>query len=277
MNLSHYKNKVAIVTGGANGIGRCITRHLIDVGAHVIIIDTDKDAGATLKKNFGDNIFFFTGDIGKQTNLDRFISIVLEKYPRIDFLINNAMISRGGIIDKCNFDDFTYTLQVGITAPYYLTMKLVDSFAPNATVVNISSSRSAQSQKNTESYSAAKGGIAALTHALSVSLAGIARVNAIAPGWIDTSGWQSNEIDVNYNEAGMSSLSDSCIQCHSQADRRQHSSGRVGKPEDIAKLVLFLCGDDAGFINGQEIFVDGGMSKLMIYHDDHGWTYQPKE
>ena len=276
MNLSHYKNKVAIVTGGANGIGRCITKHLIDVGVNVAIIDTDKDAGATLEKHFGDNIFFFAGDIGKQTDLDRFIFTVLEKYPRIDFLINNAMISKGGILDKCNFDEFTYTLQVGIAAPYYLTMKLMDAFTANTAVVNISSSRSAQSQENTESYSAAKGGIAALTHALSVSLAGIARVNAIAPGWIDTTGWQNKEINSKPHEAEITSYDDSYTQCHSQADCHQHSVRRVGKPEDIAKLALFLCSEDAGFINGQEIFVDGGMSKLMIYHDDHGWTYQPQ-
>jgi NAD(P)-dependent dehydrogenase (short-subunit alcohol dehydrogenase family) len=131
--------------------------------------------------------------------------------------------------------------------------------APDAAIVNISSSRSSQSQPDTESYTAAKGGIAALTHALSVSLAGIARVNAIAPGWIDTSPW---------HEGGS-------ISQHSASDHYQHPARRVGRAEDIAKLTLFLCSEDAGFITGQEIFADGGMSKLMIYHNDCGWSYRP--
>ena len=255
MNPSNFENKIAIITGGANGIGKCITETFIDAGITVAIIDMDKESGAALEDRFGDQLFFFHGDIAEQSVLDSFISEVLKRFPQIDFLVNNAMISKGGIIDGCSFDDFTYTLQVGVSAPYYLAMKLKDFFTMNASIINISSTRSTQSQANTESYSAAKGGIAALTHALSVSLAGITRVNAIAPGWIDTSKMPPH--------------------LYTKADRHQHSVGRVGKPEDIAKLALFLCGEDAGFINGQEIFVDGGMTKLMIYHDDHGWTYQP--
>ena len=108
------------------------------------------------------------------------------------------------------------------------------------------------SQPQTESYTAAKGGISALTHALAVSLAGKARVNSISPGWIDTS----------YSGIG-------------GADARQQPVGRVGTPEDIVELVLFLCSDKAGFITGENICADGGMTKLMIYHGEHGWEYRP--
>ena len=138
---------------------------------------------------------------------------------------------------------------MGVTAPFYLTKLLIPYFAPGASVVNLSSSRDRMSQPETESYTAAKGGIAALTHAMAVSLAGKARVNSISPGWIDTTG---SEI------AG--------------ADELQQPVGRVGKPEDIAETVLFLCSKKAGFITGENICIDGGMTRLMIYHGEHGWT-----
>jgi NAD(P)-dependent dehydrogenase (short-subunit alcohol dehydrogenase family) len=168
----------------------------------------------------------------------------------VDFLINNAMITRGGL-DACGYEGFLEVLRVGVAAPYYLTKLLAPRFAPGACVVNLSSTRAFQSQANTESYTAAKGGITALTHGMAVSLAGKARVNAIAPGWIDTTG-----------------------SAFSGGDADQHPAGRVGKPSDIAAAVLFLCGDGASFITGQTLVVDGGMSRLMVYHGDRGWAYQ---
>ncbi len=167
----------------------------------------------------------------------------------MDFLINNAMMTKGGL-DACGYADFVETLRVGVAAPYYLTKLLVPRFAPGASVVNLSSTRAFQSQANTESYTAAKGGITALTHAMAVSLAGVARVNAIAPGWIDTIG-----------------------SAFPEGDTAQHPVGRVGTPEDIVQAALFLCGEGAGFITGQTLVVDGGMSKLMVYHGDGGWTF----
>ena len=254
-----FQGKAAIITGGANGIGRCIAECFLDKGAFVAVIDTDAARGAQMEEKYGEKFLFFSGDIVEEKTLDSFIKAVLSRFSKIHYLINNAMRSKGGILSGCDYRDFEYTLRVGVTAPYYLTMKLKDNFAPDAAIVNISSSRSGQSQPDTESYTAAKGGIAALTHALSVSLAGVARVNAIAPGWIDTSQWHEG-----------------CpAPQHSAPDRFQHPVRRLGRAEDIAKLALFLCGEDAGFITGQEIFADGGMSKLMIYHSDCGWSYQP--
>ena len=138
-----------------------------------------------------------------------------------------------------------------MTAPFYLSKLLTPHFAPGAAVVNISSSRDRMSQPQTESYTAAKGGIAALTHALAISLAGKVRVNSISPGWIDTA------------DSGFAG-----------ADALQQPVGRVGKPEDIAEMALFLCSEKAGFITGENICIDGGMTRLMVYHGEHGWNYQ---
>ena len=175
---------------------------------------------------------------------------MLAEHGRIDVLVNNALpIMRG--IDACTYDEFMYALAVGVTAPFYLAKLFAEHFAPGASIVNISSSRDRMSQPQTESYTAAKGGIHALTHALAVSLAGRVRVNSISPGWIETG-------DTVYTGS----------------DAAQQPAGRVGNPMDIANMVLFLCSDKAGFITGENVCIDGGMTKQMIYHGDHGWTLE---
>ena len=231
-----FKNKVAVITGGAHGIGKEIADEFTAEGATVHIID----------KTPGE---WFVGDISDKETLERFAADVLEKSGHVDFLINNALPLMKGI-DECSWEDFSYALAVGVTAPFYLTKLLAPHFANGASVINISSSRDRMSQPQTESYTAAKGGIAALTHAMAISLAGKARVNSISPGWIDTTG--------------------SII---SGADAIQQPVGRVGKPKDIAEMVLFLCSEKAEFITGENICIDGGMTKLMIYHGEHGWTF----
>lgn len=231
------RQKVAVVTGGAQGIGKAIADAFRAQGAVVYVID----------KQPGD---WFVGDISDKETLEKFASYVAGQSGHVDFLINNALPIMKGI-DKCSYEDFQYALSVGVTAPFYLTKLLMPYFADGASIVNISSSRDRMSQPQTESYTAAKGGIAALTHALSVSLAGKARVNSISPGWIDTTG-----SDIT------------------GPDATQQPAGRVGKPEDIAEMVMFLCSDKAGFITGENICIDGGMTRLMIYHGDHGWTYK---
>lgn len=241
---STFANKHAVVTGGANGIGRAIALAFLREGAAVTIIDADDTATPI------DGAGFFHGDIADKTVLEDFVQSLTTP---VDCLINNACIGRGGLLSSCSYEDFEYVQRVGVTAPYYLTRLLLDGglLAAGASIVNISSTRARQSQANTEAYSAAKGGIDALTHAMAVSLAGKARVNAISPGWIDTTG-----------------------STFGGADAAQHPAGRVGVPADIAEMVLFLCGDKAGFITGENITIDGGMSGLMIYHNDHGWRLQ---
>lgn len=230
-----FKGKVAVITGGAHGIGKCIAEEFTRNGAEVCMID-DRD---------GDH---FTGDIGYKAVLEQFAESVIRKHGRVDFLINNAPPLMKGIND-CTYEEFSYALSVGVTAPFYLAKLFMPHFAEEASIVNISSSRDRMSQPQTESYTAAKGGISALTHALAVSLAGRVRVNSVSPGWIDT----------DFTE-------------YHGADAVQQPCGRVGDPLDIANMVLFLCSDKAGFITGENICIDGGMTKQMIYHGDHGWT-----
>lgn len=254
-----FQNKNCIVTGGANGIGRCIAEEFIKAGAFVFAVDTDAEAGKKLQDDYPGKYFFFAGDIAEQKTLDDFIAEVSKKFSCIDALINNAAISRRGLLTGCGYDDFNYVMRIGVSAPYYLTLKLKDRFAPHAAVVNISSTRSFMSQPDTESYSATKGAITALTHAMSVSLAGKVRVNAVSPGWIETSMYHTPPQEPE----------------HSDADEKQHPAGRVGVPEDIAEMVMFLCSEKAGFITGQDFVVDGGMSKNMIFNGDWNWSYTP--
>ena len=229
-----FNEKVAVITGGAHGIGKVIAEEFEKAGAHVCVID--KAEGA-----------HFVGDISQPSVLEAFVKNVIEKYGKVDYLINNAMpITRG--IENCTFEEFQYALNVGVTAPFYLSKLFLPHFAEGASIINISSSRDRMSMPQTESYTAAKGGIAALTHALAVSLSGRVRVNSISPGWIDT------EFTV-----------------YEGPDAYQQPAGRVGNPLDISNMVLFLCSDKAGFITGENICIDGGMTKQMIYHGDWGW------
>ncbi len=252
-----FKDKICVVTGGANGIGRCITVAFIDEGAKVAVIDTDTVSGTKLAQKYGDKLFFVQGSIAEKEPLENFAKTVLGAYGKVDFLINNACISKKGLLSRCSYEDFNNVLRIGVTAPYYLALLFADHFAQGAAIVNISSTRYMMSQPDSESYSAAKGGISALTHALCVSLAGRVRVNAVSPGWIDTGAYQHEH---GYEPS------------YSDADEAQHPAGRVGNPQDIARMVLYLCSEQAGFIDGQNIIVDGGMTRQMIYHDDHGWT-----
>lgn len=232
-----FENKVAVVTGGAKGIGKAIAGEFRKAGANVCVIDLMPNA-------------YYQGDLADQKVLEDFARKVLDDYGHVDYLINNALPLMKGI-DACSYEEFNYALRVGVTAPFYLAKLFAPHFAPGAAIVNISSSRDRMSQPQTESYTAAKGGISALTHALAVSLAGRVRVNAIAPGWIDT--------DYTVYEGP-----DAC----------QQPAGRVGNPLDIANMVLYLCSDKAGFITGENICIDGGMTRQMIYHNDFGWTLQ---
>ena len=238
--MGEFQNKVAVITGGAGGIGKCIAEEFRKQGAHVCVIDTTP----------GDH---FVGNIGDKAVLEAFAREVTERYGRVDVLVNNAPPAFVGI-DACSYEQFQQALAVGVTAPFYLSKLFAPWFAKGASIINISSSRDWMSQPQSESYTAAKGGIAALTHALAVSFSGRVRVNSISPGWIDTA-WRVYE----------------------GPDAMQQPAGRVGNPLDIANMVLFLASEKAGFITGENICIDGGQTRLMIYHGDHGWQLNDKE
>lgn len=232
-----FLDKIAVVTGGAGGIGKTIAEEFKKQRAKVIVVDQKSGAD-------------FIGDIAQEKTLCAFAQYVIEKYGHVDYLINNAMLTRGGL-SECSYEDFNYVLRVGVTAPFMLVKLFMPYFSKDASIVNISSSRDRMSQPETESYTAAKGGIAALTHAMAITLAGRVRVNSVSPGWIDTAFRQ-----------------------YDGADATQHPAGRVGEPLDVANIVLFLCSEKAGFITGENICVDGGMTKQMVYHGDFGWEYK---
>ena len=232
-----FTDKVAVETGGAQGIGKAIADEFRRQGAQVCIID--------LLPND-----YYVGDLADPAVLEDFACKVVAEYGHVDYLINNAPPLMKGLA-QCSYEEFNQALRVGVTAPFYLSKLFAPHLAPGAAIVNISSSRDRMSQPQTESYTAAKGGISALTHALAVSLAGKARVNSISPGWIDT--------DYTVYEG---------------PDATQQPAGRVGNPLDIANMVLFLCSDKAGFLTGENICIDGGMTRQMIYHNDFGWSYR---
>ena len=232
-----YKDKIVVITGGAHGIGKATKEAFEAEGAIVEVIDIVD----------GEH---YVGDISKKKTPESFAGYVIDKHGQVDYLINNALpIMRG--IEQCSYEEFEYAMAVGVTAPFYLSKLFYEHFADGACIINMSSSRDRMSQPQTESYTAAKGGIAALTHALAVSLAGKVRVNSISPGWIETG-------DIVYEGS----------------DAAQQLVGRVGNPTDITNMILFLCSDKAGFITGENICIDGGMTKQMIYHDEHGWKYE---
>ena len=235
--MERFKDKVVVVTGGANGIGKRITERFRDEGAIIEIIDKEKGE-------------WFVGDIAEKKILEEFSALVIEKYGKIDILVNNALPLMKGIED-CTWEEFVYAQKVGVAAPFYLSKLFKDHFQQGSSIINISSSRDRMSQPQTESYTAAKGGIAALTHSLAISLAPKVRVNSISPGWIDTTGMAASE-----------------------EDKIQQPTGRIGTPDDIASMVLFLSSDEAGFITGENIVIDGGMTHQMIYHNDHGWKLE---
>lgn len=232
-----FKGKVVAVTGGAQGIGKVICEEFKKAEAFVCVIDILEND-------------YFVGDLSEKECLEVFAEKVISKYGHVDYLINNAAPKMCGITE-CSYEDFEYALKVGVTAPFYLTKLFMPHFAEGASVVNISSSRDRMSYPETESYTAAKGGIHALTHGLAVSLSGKVRVNSISPGWID------NDFHV-----------------YEGADAYQHPAGRVGNPYDISNMVMYLCSPLSGFITGENICIDGGMTRQMIYHGENGWNLE---
>lgn len=257
--VGRFSNKVAIVTGGARGIGAAIAHRLGVEGARVTIFDIDAEAGRErlrLLRERGAEAIFVHGDVANESDVVKCVEAATEAFGGVDILVNNAGIGapQKPIFEQ-TLEEWLRVISVNLTGSYLFSKHASRVMAERGggVIINIASTRALQSEPNTEPYSASKGGLLALTHALAVSLAPYRiRVVSVSPGWIDTSEWQ-----LPPRKPQLTRL-----------DHEQHPAGRVGRPEDVAALVAFLASEEAGFVTGVNFVIDGGMTVKMIYLDD---------
>lgn len=250
------RGKVAIVTGGGQGIGKAIARKFLEKGLSVVIADIDEQAGRETEeeyKPFG-SIRFIPTDVANEESVKHLIRETVNNFAGIDVLVNNAARSdpENDPITELSLENWHHVLSINLTGAFLCTKYSVPYLRKNqGTIINIASTRALMSEPNTEAYSASKGGIVALTHALAISLGPAIRVNCISPGWIEVSDWKKQSIRHKPQLT--------------EQEHQQHPAGRVGKPEDIASFVIYLTSSEASFITGENFVIDGGMTKKMIY------------
>jgi len=255
--MNPFYGKVALVTGGAQGIGKAIAQAFSHHEVRVIIADRDEEAGKEceqwLRSKGGEATFLYC-DVADVNSIQALIDQVIERYQRLDFLINNAGVSCFKPISELSVVEFDEVLSINLRSAFVATKFAAPYLREQqGAIINIASTRALMSEPDSEVYAASKGGLVALTHALAVSLGPKVRVNAISPGWIEVRDWQKSSERKNVQ--------------HSEADRSQHPAGRVGTPEDVGRAAVFLCSGESGFITGQNLVIDGGMTVKMIYED----------
>ncbi|WP_404415536.1 SDR family oxidoreductase [Marinospirillum sp.] len=258
--MSDAKRKpVALVTGGAQGIGRAITGALLQQGWQVMMADIDGEAGTECIHRYDSlgKVAFQPVDISQEDQVRQLMQATQEELGPISLLVNNAGLSSPftGALEDLDLSTWQRYLDVNLTGVFLCCKHAANQLRETqGSIINLASTRALQSEPDTEAYSASKGGVLALTHALAMSLGPDVRVNSISPGWIEVGDWQKT--------------SSSFQPFHSDEDHEQHPVGRIGKPDDIAGLVLWLASDLAGFVTGQNFVVDGGMSRKMVYKAD---------
>ena len=258
-NLPDLDGEICLITGAALGIGRCLALSFAKAGAHVIAADLDESAGVemlALLEEQGCQADFVKTDISNEEQVKTFINKAAAIEGRIDFIINNAAIANAGSASVFSESSqaFDRVIAVNLRGPFLMAHHALPYMRQQGgVIINIASSRAFMSEAKTEGYAASKGGLVALSHALAMSLAPFKiRVNSVSPGWIDTTSWQKNfPQPIEWPEE----------------EHLQHPAGRIGKPADIAAACLWLCSEDTGFITAENIMVDGGMTKKMIYLD----------
>jgi NAD(P)-dependent dehydrogenase (short-subunit alcohol dehydrogenase family) len=252
--MSPHSRSTAVVTGGAQGIGKAIVQRLLRDGYVVTIADIDEEAGGEAEQELrvDGEVRFVRADVGDETDVRRLMERTLADFSRLDTLINNAGVQLRKPVEELTLAEWNRVLSTNLTGAFLCAKHATKHLrVSKGAIVNIASTRALQSEGNTEAYSASKGGIVALTHALAMSLAPDVRVNCISPGWIDVSEWKKR-----------SRREPSRIGTH---EHEQQPVGRVGRPQDIADMVAYLLSESAGFITGQNVVVDGGMTRKMIY------------
>lgn len=255
--MGFFTGKVALVTGGGQGIGLAIIKAFLAHGASVVIFERDPEAlaeaaGECARLHGQGRVLAAPGDAAREADVAASVGRALGGLGRLDFLVNNAGVSEFKPLEQTSLADWNRVMGANLTGMFLCAKHAAPALrSSGGAMVNIASTRAFQSEPHTEAYSASKGGVVALTHALAMSLGPAVRVNAIAPGWIDVSGWKKS-----------SARAPVALR---PEDHAQHPAGRVGRPEDVAEAALFLCSDKAGFITGECLVVDGGMTRKMIY------------
>ena len=238
----HSNGKVAIVTGAGLGIGAATARALAAQGWQVVCADIDGDGAATVAASIA--AAAIQCDVGNELDVERLVALVRSRFGRIDAIVSNAGIGGFAPLSKTTLADWNRVLATNLTATFLLSkIAAADLQRKSGNIVVIASTRAHMSEPDTLAYSASKGGLVALMHALAITLAPQVRVNCVSPGWIETG-----------RHGALKS-----------SDHAQHPAGRVGRPEDVAAAVCYLLSDAATFVTGTELIVDGGMTRKMIY------------
>ncbi|MGZ3328301.1 MAG: SDR family oxidoreductase [Xanthobacteraceae bacterium] len=245
--MARAQAPVAIVTGAARGIGRAIAHHLLDGGWHIGAVDLPQAGLKRSYNRYGRNVVLIEGDVADEETARRAVKAVTDKFNRLDALVSNAGVMVRKPLRQLTLAEWRKVLDTNLTATFLFVRAAERPLrAAGGAIVTIASTRALMSEPNTESYSASKGGLLALTHALAISLGPDVRVNCVSPGWIVTKPGEKLR----------------------RKDHQQHPVGRAGWPQDIAEMVAFLLdGKRAGFITGTNVVVDGGMTRKMIYEE----------